>query len=91
MRPAAACDCCGHTQRIKARGLCGVCYTRARDHGAVAKWGFVKADRLAEYAGLREAGASVESAAWDAGVSVRTGQRYEAELRAAAAPERRAA
>jgi hypothetical protein len=87
----AECFCCGLTRPIKSRSLCDTCRRRIRKYGTLQSWGQVKADRLAEYAELREAGASVESAAWDAGVSVRTGQRYEAELRAAAAPERRAA
>ena len=40
----------------------------------------MKADRIAEYARLRDSGHTVASAAGRVGVTVRSGQRYEAEL-----------
>lgn len=76
----AACDCCGNTRKIICRGLCNSCRSRTRHHGSFKTWGYVKADRLAEYEGLRAAGYSLAQSAWTVGVSERTGQRYEAEL-----------
>jgi hypothetical protein len=57
------------------------CASCRRDH-TIGEWGQVRADRAEEYAAWRRAGASVGSAAVYAGVSKRTGERYEAELRA---------
>lgn len=86
------CICCGLTREIEARGLCSACRGRTSKYGTLRSWGQVKTDRRSEYAGLRLAGWSLEYAAWSAGVSARTGFRYEAELAAAGqAPWRSAA
>ena len=66
---------------IRTRGLCGGCRSRCRRNHTLSEWGEVKADRLAAFASLRSEGFSVGRAAWEVGVSVRTGERYEAELR----------
>lgn len=75
------CACCRRPREIVTRGLCARCRKRARGDGTIAQWGQVRGDRVAVFAAWRRAGAPVGSAALYAGVSERTGWRYEAELR----------
>ena len=74
------CDSCGHPGDLPCRGLCPACRASHRRAGTLESFGYVKADRLADFAGMRP-GLSVAAAAGRLGVSVRTGFRYEAELR----------
>ena len=77
-------DCadCGRLMPIESRGLCAACRKRNRDHGTLREFGYVKADRLADYAELRRLRVPVPAAAGRLGVSERTAWRYEAELKA---------
>ena len=75
------CASCRRDREIATRGLCHACRSRCRRDHTLTEWGQVRADRAGEYAAWRRAGASVASAAVYAGVSERTGWRYEAELR----------
>jgi hypothetical protein len=77
-------DCadCGRLMPMDARGLCSACYTRNLDGGTLGEFGYVKADRVADYAELRGLGVPVPAAAARLGVSERTAWRYEAELKA---------
>lgn len=75
------CASCHRPRPIGTRGLCNGCRSRCRRNHTIAEWGEVKADRFAIYASLRAAGWSVGWAAWEIGVSERTGWRYEADLR----------
>jgi hypothetical protein len=75
------CASCHHRRPPGARGLCNGCRSRCRRDHTISQWGEVKADRLAAFASLRNAGFSVKRAAWEVGVSVRTGERYAVELR----------
>lgn len=83
-RPVAECASCGRPKRIGGRGLCGGCKKRHRLDGTLSQYGYVKADRLADYAGLREE-LGMRGAAARVGVCVRTAHRYEATLREGAA------
>ncbi len=85
------CASCHRDREIATRGLCNACRSRCRRDHTIGEWGETRADRAAEYAAWRRAGASVASAAVYAGVSVRTGYRYEAALAGALKPERTAA
>ena len=76
----AECVSCGLARPILGRGLCGTCHSRHARDGTLTEYGYVKADRIAEYARLRDSGHTVASAAGRVGVTVRSGQRYEAEL-----------
>jgi hypothetical protein len=80
MRPE--CVSCGEIRPLCCRSLCGGCRGRHRRDGTIGDWGWVKADRVREYASLRRLGDSVPVAAVRTGVSVRTGWRYEAQLSA---------
>jgi hypothetical protein len=77
-------DCadCGRFMPIDARGLCSACWTRNSDNGTLGEFGYVKADRLADFAEMRGLGVAVPAAAARLGVSERTAWRYEAELKA---------
>ena len=76
------CDSCGELRDLPCRGLCPACRASHRRNGTLDGFGYVKADRLADFAVLRP-GLSVAAASGRLGVSVRTGFRYEAERRAA--------
>jgi hypothetical protein len=82
---SAPCASCRRDREIATRGLCDACRSRCRRDHTIGEWGQVRADRAAEFGAWRRAGASVGSAAVYAGVSERTGQRYEAELQKAGA------
>jgi hypothetical protein len=74
---------CGFCERVKpllGRGLCGTCREERRRDGTIAEFGYVKADRVADFARYRLGGVGVAGAAGRVGVSLRTGWRYEAEL-----------
>ncbi len=88
--PVAECASCEQARPILGRGLCNACRWRHRDDGTIAEFGYVKADRVADYARFRLGGLGLAQAAARVGVSKRTGERYEAELAASGeAPWRR--
>lgn len=76
------CASCRRPRPVASRGLCDACRSRCRRDHTIGQWGCVKADRVAAYASLRAAGRSSARAAWEVGVSERTGLRYEAEIAA---------
>ena len=77
----AGCARCGQVRVLLGRGLCGACRSRCRRDGTLTDYGYTKADRMTEYAQHRAGGLGVREAAERAGVSERSGQRYEAERR----------
>ena len=81
-RPVAECALCGYPRVIRGRGLCEPCRKHCRNDGTIAEYGYVRADRLADYTALREA-LGMRGAAARVGVTVRTAHRYEAALREA--------
>ena len=84
-----ACASCQRVRPIITRGLCSTCRHRFEWDGTITDWGYVKADRLEDYAWLRASGESLPVAAARLGVTERTGWRYEAQLtRAGRAPWR---
>jgi hypothetical protein len=80
------CASCRRDRPIATRGLCDACRSRCRRDHTIGDWGQVRSGRAREYAAWRQAGASVASAAVYAGVSERTGYRYEAERRTSPSP-----
>ena len=84
-RRVAECASCEQIRPLPSRGLCVPCRELHRKAGTEAEFGYVKADRLADYADLRRDGELLEVAAARIGISERTAWRYEAELRDAAA------
>ena len=83
-RPVAECASCGYPRIIRGRGLCEGCRKRCRLDGTLGQYGYLRGDRIADYAALREALGMREAAA-RVGVTVRTAHRYEAALRGEAA------
>ena len=81
-RILAECASCERVQPLRARGLCASCYVTRFRNGTLGEFGYLKADRMADYARLRLNGAAQAEAAKRVGVSRRTGERYEAELAA---------
>ena len=81
----AECVSCGLVRPMLGRGLCGTCRSRYSADGTLAEYGYVKADRVADFARLRADGYTVTAAAGKIGVTRRSGTRYAAELRAATA------
>ena len=80
--PVAECAGCEQVLPILARGLCSRCRSWHRTHGTIGDYGYVKADRMADYVRLRDSGwCDIGEAAARIGVSERTAERYEAELR----------
>ena len=84
-RRLAGCASCERVRPLVTRGLCDTCRHRYERDGTIGEWGYVKADRVADYARLRLADYPVPVAASRIGVSERTAWRYEAQLRGAAA------
>jgi hypothetical protein len=78
----AECGSCEQVRPLMCRGLCHPCRERHRQDGTIAGFGYVKADRMADFARYRTAGADVAEAARRVCVSERTGWRYETELAA---------
>jgi hypothetical protein len=78
--PIAECARCGRVMRIPYRGLCMTCLKSCERDGTLAEYGWVKSDRLAEYAAIRQS-LGIAEAAQRTGVSKRTAQRYEKQLR----------
>ena len=76
----AECGDCGRIRPVARRGLCNTCVHTHERAGEIGEQGWTRADRLAEYAALRRDGLGVAEASARAGVSCRTGQRYEAAL-----------
>ena len=81
----APCDRCGNIAELVTRRLCPSCRGQCRRAGTVEDWGYLKPDRLADFTVLRARGYRPAVAAVRLGLSARTGYRYEAELRGAAA------
>lgn len=77
----AECARCGRVRPLLGRGLCNPCRWMSRRNGTILDYGYVKADRVADYARLRGLGYELEDAAVRVGVSKRTAERYEAQLR----------
>lgn len=77
------CAACGKVRPVHGRGLCLACWSRHRNDGTLGDWGYVRADRLADFRAYRERGLSVAEAAARVEVSVRTAERYERDLRQA--------
>ena len=92
-RRVAECASCELVAPIYYRGLCVTCRDTHRTAGTLEEFGYVKADRLADYEWLtRECGETPTVAAARIGISERTAWRYEAELAASAGwPAARAA
>ena len=76
------CADCGRFMPMECRGLCHACRKRNSACGTLGEFGYVKADRLADYALRRSRGTPLADAAAWVGVSERTAWRYEAELKA---------
>ncbi len=76
----AECGDCGRLRPLPRRGLCNPCIHARRRDGTITEFGWTRADRLAEYAALRRDGLAIAGASARAGVSRRTGERYEAAL-----------
>src|SRR5271166_2150819 len=74
------CASCERVRPLITRGLCDSCRHRYEDDGTITDWGYVKADRVQDYAWLRRSGETLAVAASRVGVSERTAWRYEAEL-----------
>jgi len=74
------CARCELVRPVWYRGLCRPCVDRCRLDGTIGCYGYVKADRMADFAWLRLGGVDVAGAAGRVGVSERTGWRYETEL-----------
>jgi hypothetical protein len=87
--PLAGCALCERLRPIVSRGLCGNCRRLCHDDGTLTEFGWTKTERITEFAkarGIRRPDGTyppVGAAAAAAGVSERTGQRYENELAAA--------
>ena len=79
-RRLAECASCERIRPLIERGLCDSCRTLRRRDGTIGDYGYVKTDRMEDYADLRRFGESVAVAASRVGVSERTGWRYEAQL-----------
>lgn len=76
------CCSCERVLPVPRRGLCSRCYDRHLRYGTLDGFGYMKADRMADYARLRAGGADVPTAAARLGVTARTAWRYEGELAA---------
>ena len=90
--PVGECARCERERPLHGRGLCCTCRAQARRDGTLEDYGYVKADRIADYAATRASWVrgggglrhpTIPEASRAAGVGGRTGQRYEAELDAA--------
>lgn len=81
-RAAGECARCGLLAPLAQRGLCRPCARACRKDGTIGEYGWLRPDRMGEFAALRRAGLSVERAAAGTGVCGRTGTRYEAALAA---------
>jgi hypothetical protein len=83
--PFGRCGLCERNRPLVGRDLCSYCHRLCRYDGALDEYGYTKDDALADYILLRSAGVSIaECARRMAGVvTLRTLQRYEAELAAA--------
>ena len=75
------CVSCEQDRPVFSRHMCKPCYQRLwrRDDGSLEQFGWVRADRLAEFGQLRDRQYSVEAAGARVGVSARTAWRYEAD------------
>ena len=77
------CARCGRTRPLWARGMCSPCNLVTHRDGTYTGYERARDGRLADYAERRATGDSIAEAAKRTGVSTRTGERYEAELRLA--------
>jgi hypothetical protein len=82
-RRVTECASCGLERPVHCRGLCRPCQLRHQEDGTAGQFGYVKADRLEDYAWLRASGELLPVAAARLGVTARTAWRYEAQLAAA--------
>lgn len=89
--PVGECAECGRLRILKQRGLCQSCARRATADGTIGGYGWTRENRLGEYAGFRRRGLGVPEASARAGVSERTGWRYETALARAGQAQWRAA
>jgi hypothetical protein len=80
-RVVTECARCGKVRPLLERGLCNPCRKTCHDDGTIGDYGYVKADRMADYACRRLNGDSIAAAAVRLGISKRTAERYEAQLR----------
>lgn len=82
-----SCVDCKQMHWPRARGLCRACHDRHRKAGTLCDFPVQghpgKIAHFDDYAWLRKQGATIYEAARRAGVTSRTGWRYEKELRAA--------
>lgn len=81
-RRVAECASCERARPLITRGLCDSCRHKYERGGTITEWGYIKTDRLEDYAWLRRSGEPVPVAASRVGVSERTAWRYEGELAA---------
>lgn len=79
-RRVAECASCELERPLYVRGLCRPCHIRHQADGTAGQFGYVKADRLEDYAWLRTSGELLPVVAARLGVTERTAWRYEAEL-----------
>lgn len=91
LAPIAECARCEQVRPVRGRGLCEPCRKAAREDGTLNEYGWLRADRIAEYAQYRTGGLSVRAAARRLGVSERTCSRYEHALTSAGQAEWRTA
>jgi hypothetical protein len=77
------CCRCGRHRPLRPRGLCSTCRNRCTLDGTLGQYGWVRADRLAEFTELRDRHYPVEMAGARVGVCARTAWRYEAARRSA--------
>lgn len=80
LTPIAECARCGALRPMTGRGLCSACRKLCAADGTLDDYGCAKADKMADYALHRNRGLTIGAAARMAGVTERTGARYEAEL-----------
>ena len=80
MVPLAPCGRCRQVRPVISRGLCSTCDQRSRDDGTIEDYGWLKPDKMDAFATYRGRGLSIPAAARAAGISPRTGQRYETDL-----------
>jgi hypothetical protein len=85
-RHHAECARCGRVKAIRRAGLCTGCAKHGTDGYAITR-----ADRMGDYAAARAEGLPVLGAAARAGVTDRTGWRYERDLAGAGKASWRAA
>lgn len=79
-RTVSECARCERVRPLFERGLCNSCRAVCRRKGTSAEFGYLKPDRMTDYAYRRRNGDCIALAAERIGVSKRTAERYEAQL-----------